>query len=489
MQRDGGSMDLSIFKRRLPKRTRTVHLVAFNTGAQFAGRGAAALIGLVQVGILSHYLHSTGYGRYVYVLSVIGFAGLLTDMGIGNVSIRLLNQATEAERPTALQGIFTARAILAVIAVVATVLFALIAPLDTSERQGIAMMSAIYILTIPGAVSGLFEAALDLHIVTAVSVAQSAVGLIITSVLVASHATLLPLLATQLFTAAVGSIVLYMISTRRYTASLGSNARSGIRIVLQALPIGMTTALNIVYLRIDAILLGLMRGAADVAHYAAATRFIDLATFGSTALAASLYPVMARMSSETHRPTLRRAYQTCTDIMLFAGIPLAIGWFLLAQPMISLVYPADMQSAVLALRILSWVLIPLFVNSVVGSLVLTLHLERKFLWLSVSAAMLNVALNIVFIPSYGIVASSIITVVSELFVTLIAVYLIFGKIDYIPTPRFGLLTLLSALAMAIPVYLLRGYWPAAVLGGGIIFFLVSRSLGLWTPERLRSWFV
>ena len=470
-----------------PRRGNAMRLVAVNTGVQLGGRVAGAGIALVQVGILSHYLHSQGYGRYAFVLAVIGFFGMITELGVGNVGVRWLNQGEASGRVPALRAMLGARTILALLAVAASQIFALLAPMDAIERQGILLMSALYLLTIPAAVGSLFQAELEMQYLSAAVLAQIALGLVLVMALVWTHATLLPLLSVQLAVSAFGACALYIVVVRRCGLALTPSLSRGFRMVLEALPIGVITVLNVVYLRIDTILLGIIRGASDVARYTAATRFIDLATLGSTALVASIYPLLVRVSAEPGRTKLRTAYQLGVDVMVFVAVPTAVAWSILAPAMISLVYPSDFGPAVGALRVLSWVLVPLFFNQVLGAVILAVHRERTFVWISLAAALSNIALNLIFIPRFGILAASVITVVSEVLVTSAAMYLMWRVMRFVPSLHSIALSLLSALIMAVPVYLCRGYWPLAVVAGGATYLIASYGFGVWRAGQVRTW--
>lgn len=458
----------------------TARRVAVNTGVQLMARVVGAGTGLVQTAIMSHYLHSRGFGQFGFIASVIALCGILGEMGVNSVTIRSLNQKGIPFRPQTLGGMLVARAFLTALAVTASDVFALATPLDPVVRGGIVLMSAVYLLTIPGQFVAVFQAELELQFPIMVNIVQMIIGLGAVIGLIQLHASLLQLVGAQVVLLTLSAWSTCLIAFRRYKLRIEPSLSMGLRMAREAFPVGIGLVLVTVYYRIDMILLGLLHGNIDVANYSAAYKFIDLATFAATAFIGSIYPWMVRSGAEADRAMLLRTYQLSTDIMLATALPITIAWFILARPIIFLVYPADFMPAVDALRILSWVLVPLFFNSVLGAMVLTLHREKMFLWISLGAAILNITLNLAFIPKYGITAASVITVISELFVMIVAVYVMWRDLRFVPSLRIAGCALGASLVMAVPLYVFRQEWVGAAVIGSLVYLGITRALRLWS---------
>jgi O-antigen/teichoic acid export membrane protein len=460
--------------------------VVLNTAWQIGARGISALMGVALAGVLSHYLLSRGFGQYSFVLSVIGVCAVLTDMGLGLVTVRSLGQDDQAARKHTLGGMLVAKLLLALLALVASDCFAVLAPIDAVERTGILLMSALYMVSIPAALSAAFQAELELRYPITVGLAQTALTLALTVLLVIRHAPLLALLGVQLVTAGVAAIVLYWLASGRYGLSFGGSGRLGLHMMRTAVPVGISQALVVLYFRIDAILLGLLRGPVDVAHYAAAYRFVDLGNFGAAAFMGSMYPLMVRRGQNVGRDWLIVAYQRSADLLMFVAVPLTVTILILSNSVIFLIFPRDFEPSIGALRILSLVLIPIYFNNLVGHLVLTVHREKIFLWVSLGAAVLNVGLNLWLIPVYGIMAASGITVLTELYVAVAGTVIVWRVLKFIPSVRSTLLIVAATAIMMVPVYLLRDYLFAAVVMGTVVYLLTTRLLRVWTWAEVRA---
>jgi len=109
---------------------------------------------------------------------------------------------------------------------------------------------------------------------------------------------------------------------------------------------------------------------------------------------------------------LVRAIAYLTLVGLFVTVIFAV----LASPIVGLLYPLPAYGpAADALRLLAPGLLFLYVNSVLGSALFALHLEKRLLRIAAVAAVLNLFANLLLIPIFGIQAAAAITSGTELF--------------------------------------------------------------------------
>jgi len=93
-------------------------------------------------------------------------------------------------------------------------------------------------------------------------------------------------------------------------------------------------------------------------------------------------------------------------------IPIAFGTTLLSERLISLIYGNDFIQASGAFSILIWSEIFIFLGTVNADVFTSAGLQKYILLGTASGACMNVILNLILIPKYGIAGASIATVVS-----------------------------------------------------------------------------
>jgi O-antigen/teichoic acid export membrane protein len=189
-------------------------------------------------------------------------------------------------------------------------------------------------------------------------------------------------------------------------------ARPERRLLRQALPLGLALLLNVLYFRIDALLLSLLRPAREVALYGFAYRLLEVVLALGAFVLASLLPVMSAAVTDPER--WRRLALSSFRFFQALGLLVASCGALEAGRLAALVggptyRPAGHVLAVLLLSgALSWV------NGFGGIMLISKDLQGRALWLNVTALVVNVGANLVLVPRYGYLAAAWVTVLSEL---------------------------------------------------------------------------
>ena len=105
------------------------------------------------------------------------------------------------------------------------------------------------------------------------------------------------------------------------------------RLMRQAVPIGIASVAFYVLLRIDTAMLALFQPAADVGMYGAAYRLLETTMFVSWSVNAAVLPVLSRLSP-TSEPSVGFVYGRALKLVLALTLPVAVGAFVLADPLI-----------------------------------------------------------------------------------------------------------------------------------------------------------
>ncbi|MEP6775968.1 MAG: flippase, partial [Chloroflexota bacterium] len=144
-----------------------------------------------------------------------------------------------------------------------------------------------------------------------------------------------------------------------------------------AIPFFAYWIMGSLYYRLDTILLSKLGGAAELGWYGAAYRLFDTLVFlPSIVASAILFPILAQLSVQA-RPALRRAMAKGLDIIVILGMPISVGLFVLAEPIIRFIYrEPEFVQAVPALQWLAVGLLLLYVNSILSVTLVSLNEER-----------------------------------------------------------------------------------------------------------------
>ena len=153
-----------------------------------------------------------------------------------------------------------------------------------------------------------------------------------------------------------------------------------------------------VYSYVDSIILSLTVGEHAVGMYAVAYKLTYAFQFIPLAFAAALYPAM---SARAHEPKLLR--QTFLDALWYVmliGSPIVFGIWALAPEIINIFYGSDFADSVLPLQILIFVLIFIFLDFPVGSLLNATGRQSTKTAIMGATMVVNVGANLWLIPRY-----------------------------------------------------------------------------------------
>lgn len=194
-----------------------------------------------------------------------------------------------------------------------------------------------------------------------------------------------------------------------------------------SLPYGLLGVLGLLYFRIDAILLSYIKGSFEAGIYGTAYKFLEAVTVIPSAFSVALFPVLVKVH-ESSPQDVKKIYFKSFKIMLGIGLLVVAGYFLVLPEVIKILLPSYLPS-ILAIQILSLSIPFMFIHvPAVAVLLSTDKYLKTVLILSVVTLIFNVMANLLFIPQFGFMAASWITVLSEVLSFIIFFLLIKIKI-------------------------------------------------------------
>lgn len=206
-----------------------------------------------------------------------------------------------------------------------------------------------------------------------------------------AHARLIPLAA----------------SAHRSTAG---RRQASLKILRQSAPFGLSTFFVLIYFKADTVMLGLIRGTAEAAHYAMAYAVVEALGLLPAAITTAAWPALVRASALS-RPA---QFQTLFHLLMSLGIPIGAGLLVVGDDLLELAFGPAAEGAGLAILVLVPALLASFGNYAVGTLLQTNGNEGMVARLSGAAALLNIVLNSLLIPAYGIPGAAAATLASEI---------------------------------------------------------------------------
>ena len=199
------------------------------------------------------------------------------------------------------------------------------------------------------------------------------------------------------------------------------NAAKWTSLILATFPLGLTLVFNLIYFRSDIFILSFLKTSGDVGIYGAAYKIFEVVLVLPIFFINALYPHLVK-SYELNRDQFRQIVRWSIvglSLVSFFGATLGI---MLAPQIIKLVFGESYGNSVLPFQILLASAPIFYLSSLYMWLLILLKRQKTIALVYGFGMVLNIALNIYFIPLYSYVAAAIITGVSEAVILLLTYY-------------------------------------------------------------------
>lgn len=176
---------------------------------------------------------------------------------------------------------------------------------------------------------------------------------------------------------------------------------------------------SFLYARGDSLVIRYLLNSTALGIYGGAYRYLESLSLLPTALSHNLFPISAKKNG-VRIESLRRIL----FVTLLSGIIISFAVFIFSDVLIVALLGTSYIQAIPILKIFSAVLFLFFVNSPLSTVVQSSHFVKKFLPYGFVNTLLNIVLNLIFIPIFGIVAAAWIMLVTEITGLTINIYFV-----------------------------------------------------------------
>jgi O-antigen/teichoic acid export membrane protein len=163
---------------------------------------------------------------------------------------------------------------------------------------------------------------------------------------------------------------------------------------------------------IDTVLLGFLRTDAEVGYYNAAYKIILFVISVGAVYFDAIFP-LASNYFERSLDSLKTLQRHTAKLMVSVACPMALGGLVLAGPIMRFFYGQRYDSGIIAFQILIWAAAFIYLNMIYARGMWACNLRKAFVRIVTFQAVLNIVLNLVLIPRYGIAGAAISTLISE----------------------------------------------------------------------------
>jgi O-antigen/teichoic acid export membrane protein len=414
------------------------------------------------------------FGQYSAVMAFVAIFGIFTDWGMSFYSLR---EMAEDHTRTAwvLPNVVAIRLVLSLPIVVIAPLTAYWLGKGFDMVLGVLIAGAgLLVYAFQGPLDSALTARERLDYISTFSLIKELVFWGLGVLLLLSGIGFVGLIVASL----TGVVVVALLATWVLFRKLGVgrlvlSVRRWPQLLLGSLPFGISGIAYVFMQNFDIALMSFVLSDAAVGWYNAPYTLINMMLLIAQSIAIAMFPSMVRGYKATPH-LLSDLVRQSIRYLLIICLPIAVGGTILADQIIITLYTEEFVNSISVLRLILWALPSLFLLELLGRLAFTLHLERQTARIDVINAIITVLLNVLLIPSLGVLGAALALVIGRA-VRLLQLWHLIGNDRLVGRQWLPLLrVVLAAGLMGGAVVLLRGLplIPSIGIGVGLYGALV-----------------
>lgn len=182
-------------------------------------------------------------------------------------------------------------------------------------------------------------------------------------------------------------------------------------LVIKSLPFMLSIVAASIYMKIDQVMIRSMLGDTETGIYSVAVKLAEMWYFVPSLICASLFPAIVN-AKKISVPLYYSRVTSLILLMMVTSLLFVLPLFLASGYIVNSLYGSAYSGAVEPFRVYIWSSLSIFVMPALSAFITTENLGTKLLFSTVIGAIVNVLLNLVLIPAYGILGAAMATAVS-----------------------------------------------------------------------------
>ncbi len=490
-----------------------------NTLAQIAGKVATALISIFLIKILTNYLDVAGYGLYSKVYNYLSIFSVIADLGLYTITVREISEhKNNHEKVQSIVGnILTLRTFFGGVIIFLSLAIGFLLP-GYNSPMAMAGILITGVFTLFGLMNSSVMSLLQAHLKTEFSFVSTTAGKVINflSVLLIVF-VLLPkgLMSSDpnlqfwgfvaiLLAGLLGNIVmtglLYFYARRIEPIKFRFNPVYMTHILRTSLPYGIALFLNVIYFKVDIILLSILepRATADIsiALYVVPMKIVEVGMMFGTLFLNSMLPLFTQSIQKVDKEELFGYVAKAYKILLIFGVGIASFLFMNDANVISFIATREyiehakyLYTSLDAMQIVVFIFLFYFLSSLFTYLLIAHDEQKKLLKINFIITIANLVGNLALIPFYSFVGSAWVTLVCQILL-LVQTYRATRHLvhfNFLPSFSFGVL-FFAVIASGVNYYLLQilhmGNFITLIICTGVFSVIYLGGIGgVWFLNR------
>jgi O-antigen/teichoic acid export membrane protein len=187
-------------------------------------------------------------------------------------------------------------------------------------------------------------------------------------------------------------------------------------------PLALNVFFVSLYTATDSIMMGYFGQIEETGWYNAAQRVAGISLIPASLIGAAFFPALSGFFAES-KDKFQKVWDFYFSSVVFFALPILFGGAALASRIISLAYEQDYSRSVLAFQILILMASISMIAAVFSQTLIIFNRQKSIFLVTLFGTVLNVVLNLIFIPKYSLYGAAWATVITFLAILVLLVWL------------------------------------------------------------------
>ena len=427
---------------------------------------------VITIWLMPRYFSESELGGYFVAIALTNLIAILTELGLQNPLIREMTLHPQQTRHY-LGNALIVRVILSIVAYGIMIISGIILYPPIILKMIVFLGLAEIVNSLAQLYRCVFRAHEEMKYEALTVIAERGAFLVIGGGAILRGYGLVPICQVMLAASCINLVLSVGFARFRFTRLRFQPSREIVKVLMQqALPFAVGNLFNLLYFRVDAILLSKLSAEGVDANtwYGLAYTIVNaFTTLPGAFMMGAMFPVLSR-AWEREKGRFPGAYALGMRWMVLSGFPLAVGLSILSPEITMVLFPTYTPSEVakisIALQWLSWAGGLIFITTAVLAVLRATDKRRAFSVLMGTTALLNICLNLYLIPRFSHTGAAIAMVISEGYLLIFGIGYISRNIIKLRETPFIFRTFLKACLLS------------ALMGVGLV--QLKGSLSIWT---------
>lgn len=433
---------------------------------------------LILLPVLTKNLAIQDYGVWVQFNATFAFIPLLVNLGLPYTMVRFL--AVKTEKNEIQEGFYSITLLLVIISLItASVLFLLSKPIATVLFNGNTTVSQLLAVSIMIGIMtsssfSFFRTFQQMKLFSMLSLSQTYLSVFIVIFLILSGYSV----SGAVFGYVIAQLVVFLLSMALIIRQIGfkfpkfENIREYLSFGIPTVPGNLSSWMVDLS---DRYVIGILLGTAFVGYYSPGYTIGNIIIMFMAPFGFLLPPLLSSYYDQNKIEEVERHLQYSLKYFMLLAIPAVFGVSILSKPLLTVLSTPEIAAN--GYLITPFVALGAFLLGIYGIVSQVLSLEKKTkiigsLWMT--AAIVNIILNILFVPHFGIVAAAISTLIAYGIAFAVSLFYSRKNIEIKFELGFIAKSVLASIPMSLVILLINpttAIWIVITIGVSSVIYL------------------